>query len=88
MTPSDVAALTALAAIVKEMGTWPVLSIVIFLVIGPWISMVVLSWISERRHAAVVQMYKNNVVLLETTQQQGAAREEEEREAAARADSP
>lgn len=68
MTPQDVAALTALAAIVKEMGTWPVLSIVIFLVIGPWVAMMVLSWISERRHAEVVQMYKNNVLLLETTQ--------------------
>lgn len=64
MTPQDVAVLTALAALLKQIGTWPVLTVLIFVVIGPWIGMFILSRLQEKRHAAVVQMYENNVELV------------------------
>ena len=64
MTPDQIAALTAIAAIVSKMGTWPVGSIMICVVFGPWILMWMISKAMEKRHAAVVMMYESNVELV------------------------
>ena len=64
MTPQDVAVLTALAALIKQVGTWPILTVLIFVVIGPWVGMFVVSRLQEKRHSAVVNMYENNVDLV------------------------
>lgn len=64
MTPQDVALLTALAALVKQVGTWPALTVLLFVVIGPWIGMFLLNRIHESRHRAVVKMYEDNVILV------------------------
>jgi len=64
MTPDQISALTAIAAIVSKVGTWPIGSIISAVVFGPW----VFSWMStrsmEKRHAAVVQMYEDNCELV------------------------
>ena len=65
MTPTDVAAFTALVAILKEIGTWPLITITILLVLGPWIGMFMSNRQQEKRHAAVVAMYEKNVSLVE-----------------------
>lgn len=65
MTPADVAALTAMFAIVKEIGTWPLITITVLIVVGPWIAVFVMNRGQEKRHAEVVQMYNDNVTLVE-----------------------
>lgn len=65
MTPQDVAALSALVALFEKIGTWPLISILLLIVIGPWFAVFILNRAQEKRHAEVVQMYKDNVQLVE-----------------------
>ncbi|PKN60669.1 MAG: hypothetical protein CVU53_01880 [Deltaproteobacteria bacterium HGW-Deltaproteobacteria-11] len=64
MTPQDVAAITALVAVVREIGTWPLVTIFVLVVVGPWVGMFVTSRAQEKRHADVVAMYQHNVELV------------------------
>jgi len=64
MTPQDVAALTALVAIFREIGTWPLVTVFVLVVVGPWVGMFVISRAQEKRHAAVVGMYEHNIELV------------------------
>lgn len=78
MTPNDVAVLTAIAGIVKQIGTWPLISTALFVIIGPWIAIWWLTHINGKRHAGVVSMYKDNVRLVESHEhlaQESARRE-------------
>lgn len=68
MTPQDIAALTALVALFEKIGTWPLITIAVLVVIGPWIAVFVLNRGQEKRHAEVVQMYTDNVTLVEEYQ--------------------
>ncbi|WP_298434530.1 hypothetical protein [Geobacter sp.] len=68
MTPQDIAALTALVALFEKIGTWPLITIAVLVVIGPWIAVFFLNRAQERRHAEVVEMYKSNVVLVDDYQ--------------------
>lgn len=65
MTPEQLGTLTALAGILKSIGTWPIMSIIILVVIGPWIINAATSYQHQRRFEAVVKMYENNVILVE-----------------------
>lgn len=65
MTPQDIAALTALVAIFDKIGTWPLITIGVSVVICPWIAVFILNRGQEKRHAEVVQMYQDNVTLVE-----------------------
>lgn len=79
MTPQDAAALTALVAIIDKIGAWPLITISVLIIIGPWIAVFLLNRGQERRHAEVVQMYTNNVSLVEDyeeTKKKYEAREE------------
>ncbi len=64
MSPEQISALTALAAIVEKAGSWPIGSVILAVVFGPW----VFAWLAdrrnERRHQAVVRMYEDNVKLV------------------------
>lgn len=79
MTPQDVAALTAMVALFDKIGTWPLISIAVAVVIGPWIAVFVLNRGQERRHAEVVKMYTDNVALVQEYEkmQERADRREE-----------
>lgn len=66
MTPQDVAALTAIAAIVKQIGAWPMISVFMLVTVGPWLGMWWFTRIYEKRHAAVVRMYTDNVELVKS----------------------
>lgn len=68
MTPQDVAALTALLTIVKEIGAWPLITVFVAIILGPWLGMWWITRGQEKRHAEAVQMYENNVHLLKDTQ--------------------
>jgi hypothetical protein len=64
MTPDQISGLTAVAAIVSQIGTWPIASIIATIVFGPWIVMGFGLRSIEKRHAAVVEMYESNVKLV------------------------
>lgn len=75
MTAQDVAALTAIITIIKQIGAWPLATTLIAVVAGPWIGLALLTRYSDkqraadvaeaaRQHAEVVQMYKDNVELV------------------------
>jgi hypothetical protein len=66
MTPQDVAAFTALVAIIKEIGTWPLFTVVVVMQIGPWVGMMAITYIQGKRHAAAVRMYEDNVILVKS----------------------
>ena len=65
MSPEQVSALTAVAAIVSNVGTWPIGSVVVAIVFGPWIMFFFISRSMEKRHAAAIQMYQNSNKLVE-----------------------
>ena len=65
MTPEQISALTAIAAIVSKIGTWPIGSIIVAVVFGPWVVMGFITRATEKRHEAVVKMYEDNVKLVE-----------------------
>lgn len=65
MSPDQIAALTAIAAIVSKIGTWPIGSIIAAIVFGPWVIMGFIARSMEKRHAAAIKMYEDNVKLVE-----------------------
>ena len=69
MTPEQIAGLTAIASIIKQMGTWPIGALIAAIVFGPWIIMWFVSRSMEKRHEAAMEMYKNNVKLVENYEQ-------------------
>ncbi len=71
MTPEQLATITALAGIVESIGTWPVLSIVVLVVLGPWVVNAYTSFQHQRRFESVVKMYEDNVLLVQETQKLG-----------------
>lgn len=64
MTPDQIAALTAIAAVISKMGTWPIGSLIAAMIFGPWIIMGFVAWSISARHKAVTQMYENNIKLV------------------------
>ena len=75
MSPDQLTALTALAALLKSVGVLPLSMIICFCVLGPWVAMssalIAMRKDSERRDndatkrfEAVVRMYENNVDLV------------------------
>lgn len=66
MTPQDVALLSALVAVIKEIGTWPLFSVLLLMQVGPWVGGLVITYIQGKRHSAVVRMYEDNVILVKS----------------------
>lgn len=71
MSPEQIGTLTALAGIIKSIGTWPVLSIVVLVLLGPWATLVALSVFFYRWFESMKRMYEDNVELVKTTQELG-----------------
>jgi hypothetical protein len=64
MTPEQHATITAIAAIISQVGTWPIGSIIALVVFGPWVIMGLVSRSMEKRHEAALKMYESNVKLV------------------------
>lgn len=58
MTPEQVSAITAIAAIMKAMGGLPVWGIIFFIVVGPWVSMIVINGSISKRNDKQTQQAK------------------------------
>jgi hypothetical protein len=65
MTPDQVAALTSFAAIISQLGAWPIGSVIAAVIFGPWIIMGFVSRSMEKRFEVALQMYEANVELVE-----------------------
>jgi hypothetical protein len=64
MTPEQVSIITAIAAILDKIGTWPISTILAMIVIGPWMVLIAITLSQERRSKAMKQMYEDNVCLV------------------------
>ena len=69
MTPEQISALTAIAAIFSQIGTWPIGSVICAVVFGPWVILVAVSRSMEKRHEVAMKMYESNVKLVESYDQ-------------------
>ena len=65
MTPDQMTALTDIALIVSKIGTWPIGSIILVIIFGPYLIMSVQMRSMEKRFDAVMKMYENNARLVE-----------------------
>lgn len=77
MTPDQIAAITAIASIINQIGTWPIGTVFLVIMVGPWIVMFIVAWLQEKRFVslanghekrfeAVVKMYESNVALVKS----------------------
>ena len=77
MTPDQIAAVTTIAGIAEQAGSWPIASLLFLVVVGPWIAAFWLDKLSTRRAEAdrkdneqrfeqVVKMYESNARLVTT----------------------
>ncbi len=64
MTPEQAALAAALLAGLEKIEAWPVWSVLVFLLVGPWVLSLVLSYQSQKRFESVVAMYENNSELV------------------------
>lgn len=64
MTPEQVSLINAISAILDKIGTMPIMSLVVLIIIGPWIMAWIISRGQEKRFEAVSKMYENNVDLV------------------------
>ncbi len=64
MTPDQWTAVTAIATILDKIGTWPIGTVILVNIIGPWILALVLNRAQEKRFYSMKQMYENNVALV------------------------
>ena len=71
MTPEQLAALRAVVLIIETIGSWPVLSLLLLIVVGPWVGLWVYAAGQSKRETAqkeqfdaMVNMYNNNVELV------------------------
>jgi len=69
MTPEQIAALAAIANLLREIAGWPLGMMLLFIFIGPWVFAFSLLYVqnkhSEARFEEVVTMYENNATLSE-----------------------
>jgi len=64
MSPEQISGIAAFIGLFGELSGWPI-GIMIFLVIGPWIMSLLISYMQAKRFESVVRMYENNVKLVE-----------------------
>lgn len=65
MTPDQAATISAISSLVAQVGTWPIGSLLITIIFGPWVITFFVNRSMEKRHQAAMEMYKNNVKLVE-----------------------
>jgi len=65
MSPDHLAAAAALIKIIEAMNGWHIGTILLVIIIGPWLLALVLSYLQTKRFESVVKMYESNVRLVE-----------------------
>jgi hypothetical protein len=67
------ALIKSLVALIEVTGATPLISLILLVLLGPWLVLVIISIFQHRRFEAVVTMYNNNFQQVEVTQ--GLARD-------------
>ena len=65
MTPDQISALTAISALIANVGAWPIGSVLFGIVILPYFMIYFTFRAIERKFRVVTAMYENNVKLVE-----------------------
>ena len=65
MTPDQVAVLNALVGLLERAGTWPLATLGLAVVVGPWVMSFILARGQERRFEAAMEMFRKNSALAE-----------------------
>jgi hypothetical protein len=65
MTPETVSAINAVCSLLERIGTWPIGTVLLVILFGPWVMAFLVSRSQEKRFDAMREMYKNNVKLVE-----------------------
>jgi hypothetical protein len=65
MSPDQIAAFTSLIALAKMITSWPVISVLFLMIIGPWVMSLTIAEGYRKRFEQVVRMYESNVRLVE-----------------------
>lgn len=63
MTAEQIAMLTSILKLTETATSWPVLSLLFLMIIGPWVMALMIAHGNEKRFEAVVEMYKSNASL-------------------------
>lgn len=66
MTPTEQATLAAFTNIMKLLSTAPIGSLIVIVLLAPWLVLAVVTLYHNRRFEAVVKMYENNFTQTET----------------------
>lgn len=64
MTPDALHTISAVSTLLERIGTWPVGTILLAVMFGPWALTIVVNRMQERRFDAMKQMYEDNVKLV------------------------
>lgn len=69
MSPGEITAFTnSLATLIGVAGTTPIVTLLLGVMLAPWLVLVIISIFQHRRFEAVVTMYNNNFAQVEVTQ--------------------
>lgn len=66
MTPAERAALAAFTSIMEQIATAPIGSLIVIVLLAPWLVLAAVTVYQNRRFEAVVKMYENNFAQTET----------------------
>ncbi len=66
MTPAERATLAAFTSIMEQLSTAPVGTLIVIVLLAPWLVLGVVTIYQNRRFEAVVKMYENNFIQTET----------------------
>ncbi len=68
MGTDQIAIINAVATILDRLGDMPVISLLIIWFIAPWLMLLLVTYVQNRRFEAVVRMYEDNVGLVKAYQ--------------------
>ena len=69
MDASQVVLITAILNLVAKIGTWPLMSVIFVLLIGPWVFSSILFLQQGKRLEVAINMYNENVKLVKKDQE-------------------
>lgn len=64
MTPDQITAITSVLKLIEMISGWHFGTVVLVIIIGPWVLALVLAYAQGKRFEAVVRMYEDNVGLV------------------------
>lgn len=73
MSPETVQAITAVATILDRLGALPIGTIMVLVILGPWVFSFITNRLQEKRFDAITKMYENNVKLVESYEKLSSA---------------